>query len=87
MNWEHCGISVHVSGSARVEFPSVKLPLDIFDQARDTVRVLLGARKAETEWQPSRRICHQGGRGGGVLNLEWFKADAARWVGVRYGIF
>ena len=80
-NWEHEGISVHVAGSVRV-----KLPIDIFSQARDAVRVLPRAWEAEAKCQLSRRICSQGGRNGRVRNLERFKADVTHRVGVRFGI-
>lgn len=80
-DWEHEGVSTHVSGSARVEFP-----LDIFGQARDAVWVSPGAWEAEAELQLCRGICRQDSRNGRVRNLERFKADVARRVGVGPGI-
>ena len=80
-NREHGDMGVRILGSARVE-----LPLDIFGQARDAVRVFPGAREAETKWQPRRGICRQGGGNRRESNLELLKADTAYRVEVRYRI-
>ena len=80
-NWEHDGVSAHVSGSARVEFP-----LDVFGQTRYAVWVLLRAWEAETERQLGRRICRQDSGNGRVRNLERFKTDVTRRIGVGLGI-
>ena len=74
-------MGVRVLGSARIE-----LPLDILSQARDAVCVLPGAWEPETEWQPGGGIRGQGGGYRGVRDLELFKADAAYWIEVRYGV-
>ena len=80
-NWEHDGVSAHVSGSARVEFS-----LDVFGQTRYAVWVLLRAWEAETERQLGRRICRQDSGNGRVRNLERFKTDVTRRIGVGLGI-